>query len=351
MIALGRQRPIIGGPVVEASWMLFAVASLAVILTPGQDTILVMSRSIAQGPRAGETTAAGVSAGLVGHTLLAGAGVGALMRASDRLFTAFMPRFVAPAARHPTLTIFALGAAYAAMAFVAKAPVAVFAGRLSVWLRTRPLALLWAHRCSGAILLVLGIKLALTASATLAQQPIEPVDFRPFVDGQHWIVRQPLTYTIGVSKDSVTVPVGFVTDFASIPQVFQSLIRQNGNYLLPAVVHDYLYWKQTCTREQADRIFRLAMIENDVSEVHRVPIFEVVRAAGGFAWDGNARERAEKRVRILPTDRMRVPANAKWPDYQRQLAAEGAVDGPDTTVPAAFCARADLPVDEALARP
>jgi hypothetical protein len=38
-----------------------------------------------------------------------------------------------------------------------------------------------------------------------AQQPITPIDFRPFVDGRNWIVRQPLVYTIGVSKDSITV--------------------------------------------------------------------------------------------------------------------------------------------------
>lgn len=37
----------------EASWLLFAVASLVLIATPGQDMILVMSRSLAQGPAAG----------------------------------------------------------------------------------------------------------------------------------------------------------------------------------------------------------------------------------------------------------------------------------------------------------
>jgi len=204
--------------VVEASWALFVVASMAVILTPGQDTILVMSRSIAQGPGAGFTTAAGVSAGLVGHTLLATFGLGALLRASGSLFLAFkllgagymlylgfhelrsrrvplnlaslpprplnrlfvdgalsnlfnpyvvlfyfafMPQFVLPAAQHPTLTIFVLGLTYAAMAFMVKAPVALFSGWLSGWLRSRPGALLWAHRSSGALLVGLGLKLAL----------------------------------------------------------------------------------------------------------------------------------------------------------------------------------------------
>ena len=52
---------------IEASWLLFIVASLVLIATPGQDMILVMSRSVAQGT--GVATAAGVSVGLVGHTV------------------------------------------------------------------------------------------------------------------------------------------------------------------------------------------------------------------------------------------------------------------------------------------
>jgi threonine/homoserine/homoserine lactone efflux protein len=70
----------------EASWLLFIVASLVLIATPGQDMILVMSRSIAQGSAAGVATAAGVSVGLVGHTLLATLGLGAILRTSEWLF-------------------------------------------------------------------------------------------------------------------------------------------------------------------------------------------------------------------------------------------------------------------------
>ena len=40
----------------EASWLLFIVASIVLIATPGQDMILVMSRSVAQGGRAGVAT-------------------------------------------------------------------------------------------------------------------------------------------------------------------------------------------------------------------------------------------------------------------------------------------------------
>src|SRR5437773_2698124 len=70
----------------EVTWLLFIVASLVLIVTPGQDMILVMSRSIAQGPAAGVATAAGVSVGLVGHTVLATLGLGAILRTSEWLF-------------------------------------------------------------------------------------------------------------------------------------------------------------------------------------------------------------------------------------------------------------------------
>jgi alkaline phosphatase len=45
---------------------MFFVASLIVIVTPGQDMVLVMSRSLSQGSIASIATAAGVSVGLVG---------------------------------------------------------------------------------------------------------------------------------------------------------------------------------------------------------------------------------------------------------------------------------------------
>ena len=71
---------------IEVTWWLFIVASLVLIITPGQDMILVMTRSIAQGSAAGVSTAAGVSIGLVGHTVLATFGLGAVLRASEWLF-------------------------------------------------------------------------------------------------------------------------------------------------------------------------------------------------------------------------------------------------------------------------
>src|SRR4249920_2936593 len=173
---------------IEVSWLVFVVTSLVLIATPGQDMILVMSRSIVQGAAAGVATAAGVSVGLIGHTILATLGLGAILRTSEWLFIAlkfvgaayllylgigllltrrssvavgsepprtlpklfldgafsnlsnpkvaifyfaFLPQFVEPSAQHPTLSVFALGVVFAGLTFLVKAPIGIFSGALS----------------------------------------------------------------------------------------------------------------------------------------------------------------------------------------------------------------------------
>ena len=76
-------------------------------------------------------------------------------------YFAFLPQFVLPSAHHPTLTVLALGTAFAALTFLVKGPVGLFAGTLSGWLRTRPGVLTWVYRSSGAVLVGLGVRLAL----------------------------------------------------------------------------------------------------------------------------------------------------------------------------------------------
>lgn len=200
-------------------------------------------------------------------------------------------------------------------------------------------------------LLAVVVSIFIVCTTLRSQQRMDPVDFKPFVDGRNWIVREQLTYRIGISQDSLTVPVGFVTDLASIPPALQSFIQQNGPYLLPAVVHDYLYWKQTCTRDQSDQILLLAMIEHAVPEAQRFAIYQAVHFAGMFAWDENARTRKAGLVRILPPDRQKIDANTLWPSYQQELLRQRVSDGPDTVIPAAFCRRADLSTEDALKKP
>jgi hypothetical protein len=99
--------------------------------------------------------------------------------------------------------------------------------------------------------------------------------------------------------EAVNVPIGFVTDFASIPRVFWSLLPPDGAYTYPAILHDYLYWVQTRPRDVADEIFRIAMNDFRVGSATVFTIYEAVRLGGQSAWDNNARARANGEKRIL----------------------------------------------------
>jgi Protein of unknown function (DUF1353) len=114
----------------------------------------------------------------------------------------------------------------------------------------------------------------------------------------------------------VTVPPGFVTDLASIPQFFWCILRPDGAYTFPAIVHDYLYWTQTVTRDAADEIFSLGLEEfkKEISSATRSALVEGVRAGGQSAWDRNKalREAGERRVlKKRPED-----AKTTWKEWK-----------------------------------
>lgn len=112
----------------------------------------------------------------------------------------------------------------------------------------------------------------------------------------------------------VDVPTGFVTDFASIPRAFWSLLPTDGDYAYAAVVHDYLYWTQTRPRAAADQILKMAMQDFKISKTTIEIVYRGVRVGGGSAWSGNAKLKASGEGRILkefPTD-----PTTSWTDWK-----------------------------------
>jgi hypothetical protein len=109
-------------------------------------------------------------------------------------------------------------------------------------------------------------------------------------------------------QKTVEVPVGFVTDFASVPRPFWALIPPSGLYTQAAIAHDYMYWIQGdlgWTRDDADEVFGHFMADLGVGSVAKATILGAVRIAGGTAWENNARAKkaGEKRVlRKFPTN-------------------------------------------------
>jgi threonine/homoserine/homoserine lactone efflux protein len=64
----------------------FLLASFLLWITPGPDTMYVLARSIAQGMRAGMTSALGIGGGILIHTALAAFGLSALLATSAAAF-------------------------------------------------------------------------------------------------------------------------------------------------------------------------------------------------------------------------------------------------------------------------
>lgn len=99
--------------------------------------------------------------------------------------------------------------------------------------------------------------------------------------------------------DRVDVPSGFVTDLTSIPRAFWSMLRPDGEYTYSAIVHDYLYWEQSRSRQVADEILKLGMEDLRIDWLTIEAIFKAVRAGGSSAWSQNATLRANGERRIL----------------------------------------------------
>ncbi|MBS0321387.1 MAG: LysE family translocator [Proteobacteria bacterium] len=68
-------------PIAPTTFGLFVLACVALALTPGPNTLLLVSRTLAQGRRAGWYTLAGTQTGLAFHALLAAFGLSALLMA------------------------------------------------------------------------------------------------------------------------------------------------------------------------------------------------------------------------------------------------------------------------------
>ena len=120
----------------------------------------------------------------------------------------------------------------------------------------------------------------------------------------------------------VTVPKGFVTDLASIPRPFWSLLRPDGNYVYAAIIHDFLYWTQTTSKAAADTVLKIVMQDFDVSGPVVAAIYEGVNLGGRSAWTGNAKLKARGERRVLtafPSD-----PRVSWAKWKAQPGVFGA---------------------------
>ncbi len=116
-----------------------------------------------------------------------------------------------------------------------------------------------------------------------------PLVVSPLKNGRDWRLCKSFVYHIGskFSRHYIKVPSGFVTDFASIPRIFWSIIPPWGRYGKAAVVHDYLYQQHLTPRKYDDDIFMEAMEVLEVDLWRIVVMYYAVRLFGWLTWRSN----------------------------------------------------------------
>jgi len=149
------------------------------------------------------------------------------------------------------------------------------------------------------------------------KQPVNPLFVSRFADPIYFLT-QPITWRPDPGQEdvqAVTVPTGFVTDFASIPRIFWSLLKPDGNYAWAAVVHDYLYWTQGTSKDVADKTLLYAMEDFGISTLTKQSIYQAVHLFGQGAWNENASLKAKGEKRIMK----RYPTNptTTWDEWRK----------------------------------
>lgn len=99
-----------------------------------------------------------------------------------------------------------------------------------------------------------------------------------------WEITSTLKYRSNILSEVISIPVGFVTDFASVPRIPIAYLLAGGTAHEAAVVHDYLYQTQVTTRLIADRVLLEAMDATGIPLWRQLGMYYAVRAFGWIAW-------------------------------------------------------------------
>ena len=126
------------------------------------------------------------------------------------------------------------------------------------------------------------------AVSVLKQGYVLNTSYQFFSKGRKfWKIVDPIL--VELSDDTVIeIPRGFETDLSSVPKWLWSIVRPYGDFLLAAIVHDYLYHIQIFSRKKTDReMLFWSRIINDKTIINKIDNhvrYLIVRLIGWWVW-------------------------------------------------------------------
>ena len=121
-------------------------------------------------------------------------------------------------------------------------------------------------------------------------QFLDPLVVEEISDSIFQVADHPFRYQSDLAG-LITFPVGFFTDFASVPRFLPLVYACLGDTAHePAVIHDWLYYSAITTREVADNVLLEAMKAWGMPAWRYWPIFWGVRAGGWSAWNQHRKD-------------------------------------------------------------
>ena len=100
---------------------------------------------------------------------------------------------------------------------------------------------------------------------------------RELSDGRKQLT-SPLVYANATIQ--LYVPLGFITDYASVPRIPLLYTLFNGVANRPATLHDYMYSSSSISRTTADTLFLNAMCEENTVSWKAYAMYYAVRLFG-----------------------------------------------------------------------
>jgi len=99
------------------------------------------------------------------------------------------------------------------------------------------------------------------------------------VSQPNWALLEPLEFKDKTGKVH-TVPVGFTTDFASVPRlpIAYAVYGNRGQSVRAAVLHDYYCRTKIIPRKRADKLFLEAMLDDGMPEEDAKAMYAAVSA-------------------------------------------------------------------------